>query len=456
MIEIINNKPSKTKNTQKQRELFQEWILRQSIKTRVVYSFCLKKFLSFLKSHDIVISDINQINSKSIMLYSDYLKSENLSNKYISLNIAVLSSCFDFYYREQIIEKNPCDIIRRPPQDTKKLKQVLTPAEIERLEQAFRPVSERHLKGLFIVLTETGQRISSILSLKKKDIFDLEGRKVIKLKLKRDKQRLLPLTRKAENALLELAKNKQPDEYIFTARNSNNLISIISFNKTLRRKAIKAKIKKNVSSHIFRRTLINNLLNKGHTIDSVKENVSFHSDVNTLYQYRVNQEQSLMLNPIIKNEYKSSDERDIYKTPRDLIDRLNKDIGEITLDACANIENRVCEKFISKEMDALKTEWTTDGIVFCNPPFSQKDKLVEKAYTESQNGTKIIMLVPASVETQFFKNCKDKADWILFLSGRLTFEGIGNYDDTNAKFATMLVFFNIEKNDKLNDLGWSI
>lgn len=455
MIEIINNKPV-ARSSHRQKELFEEWLLRQSPKTRITYSFCLKKFLCFIKSHDINLRDIKQINAKMILLYKDFLISKNLSNKYLNLQISVISSCLNYYFQEQIIEKNPCDVIRRPPQDTKKLKQVLTPAEIERLEQAFRP-SEIHLKTLFIVLTETGQRISSILNLKPIHIMDLEGRKVIQLKLKRDKQRLLPLTRKAENALLELAKNKQPDEFIFTARSSTELISIVSFNKTLKRKALKAKVKKVISSHLCRRTLLHNLLSQGrHSIDSVKENVSFHSDVNTLYQYRVNQEQSLMLNPIIKNEWGKSEDKDIYKTPRDLIDRINKDIGQITLDACANEENKVCEKFISKEQNALVSDWTTSGIVFCNPPFSKKDKFVEKAYTESQNGTKIIMLVPASVETQFFKNCKEKAEWILFLSGRLTFEGIGNYDDMNAKFATMLIFFNIEKTEKLNDLGWSI
>lgn len=300
MIEIINNKLLK-KSSNRHKELFEEWLLRQSSKTRITYSFCLKKFLNFLKSHDVVISEINQINSKSIMLYCDYLKSENLSNKYINLQIATLSSCFDFYYREQIIEKNPCDIIRRLPNDTKKLKQVLSPAEIERLEQAFRE-NETHLKTLFIVLTETGQRISSILNLKKKDIFDLEGRKVINLKLKRDKQKLLPLTRKAENALMELAKDKNDDEYIFTARSSKELISIVSFNKTLKRKAIKARVKKRVSSHIFRRTLINNLIDKGHSLDSIKNGVSFHSDIQTLYEYRVNQEVELLNNPILKDE----------------------------------------------------------------------------------------------------------------------------------------------------------
>lgn len=455
MIEIINNKPL-TKSSHQQKDIFETWLLRQSSKTRMTYSFCLKKFLNFLKSHDIVISDVNQISSKSIMLYKDFLISQNLSNKYINLQLATISSCLQFYFEEQIISKNPCSVIRRPPQDLKKLKQVLSANEIERLEQAFR-VNEIHLKTLFIVLCETGQRISSILNLKPKDILELEGRKVINLKLKREKQRLLPLTRKAENALFSLAKDKNEDEYIFTARNSKKLISIDGFNTTLKRKAIRAKVKKRISSHICRRTLLHNLLSQGrHSIDSVKENVSFHSDVNTLYQYRISEEQILMLNPIIKNEWNKCDDKDIYKTPRNLIERLNLEIGEITLDACANEENKVCEKFISKEQNALVSDWTTSGIVFCNPPFSKKDKFVEKAYTESQNGTKIIMLVPASVETQFFKNCKEKAEWILFLSGRLTFEGIGNYDDMNAKFATMLIFYNIEKTEKLNDLGWSI
>jgi phage N-6-adenine-methyltransferase len=454
MIEIINNKPL-TKSSNRQKELFEEWLLRQSPKTRITYSFCLKKFLCFLKSHDINLSDIKKINSKMIMLYKDFLISKNLSNKYMSLNLATLSSCFDFYYREQVIEKNPCDIIRRPPQDTKKLKQVLTPAEIERLEQAFRD-NEQHLKTLFIVLTETGQRISSILNLKKKDILDLENRKVIGVLLKRQKQRLLPLTRKAEHALIELSKGKNDDEYIFTARGSKEMISIVSFNKTLKRKAIKARIKKSISSHVFRRTLINGLIEKGHSLDSIKNGVSFHSDIQTLYSYRVNEQQDLINNPILKNEYLKSDEKDTYKTPRYLIERLEKEFGQFTLDAAANDENKICDRYISKEENALVSEWSTSGIVFCNPPYSQKQQFLDKAIEQAKSGQKIIMLVPASPETQFFKSCKDKSDWLLCINGRLVFDGVGNSNAGQAKFATMLVFFNREKTEKLNDLGWSI
>jgi phage N-6-adenine-methyltransferase len=454
MIEMINNKSLTKSSQQHQKDVFETWLLRSSQKTRITYSFCLKKFLNFLKSHDIVIRDINQINSKSIMLYSDYLKSENLSNKYINLQIATLSSCFDFYYREQVIEKNPCDVIRRPPQDTKKLKQVLTPAEIERLEQAFRD-NEQHLKTLFIVLTETGQRISSILNLKKKDIFDLEGRKVIKLKLKRDKQRLLPLTRKAENALLLLAKDKNEDEYIFKARNSNKVISICAFNKTLKRKALKAKVKKRVSSHIFRRTLIHHLI-KTHSLDAIKDGITFHSDVNTLYSYKIDEEKALLENPIIKNEYNKSQERDEYKTPRYLIERLENEFGQFTLDAAANEQNKVCEHFISKEKNALVNDWATSGIVFCNPPYSQKQQFLDKAIEQAKAGQKIILLVPASPETEFFRQAKEKADWLLCLNGRLVFDGIGNTNAGQAKFATMLVYFNINRIDKMKDLGWSI
>lgn len=453
MIEIIHNKPL-TKSSHKQKQLFEEWLLRQSQKTRITYSFCLKKFLSFLKSHEIIITDINQMTSRSIMLYCDFLKSENLSNKYINLQIATLSSCFDFYYREQIIEKNPCDIVRRQPNDTKKLKQVLSQAEIERLEKAF-TAKEQHLKNLMIVLSETGQRISSILNLKKKHIFELQGRKVLKLKLKREKLRLLPMTRKAENALMELAKIKNDDDFVFTARGSKELISIVSFNKTLKRKAIKARVKKNVSSHIFRRTLINNLIDKGHSLDSIKNGVSFHSDINTLYQYKVDEEKSLLENPILKQEYLKSDEKDTYKTPRYLIERLEKEFGQITLDVCANEQNKVCENFISKEQNALVSDWTTSGIVFCNPPYSKKDEFLEKAIEQSKTGQKIIMLVPCTPETLFFRQCKDKSNWLLCMNGRLVFEGLGNNENSQAKFPSMLIFFKIEKTDKMKDLGWS-
>lgn len=51
-----------------------------------------------------------------------------------------------------------------------------------------------------------------------------------------------------------------------------------------------------------------------------------------------------------------SRESDEWETPQELFDHLDLEF-HFTLDACASAENRKCERFFSKENDALKADW---------------------------------------------------------------------------------------------------
>ena len=83
--------------------------------------------------------------------------------------------------------------------------------------------------------------------------------------LNRNKQRLLPVPSSAEALLKELIQNKKDDEYLFVGRNQvNKPLSVASFNETLRAKARKARIKIDISSHTFRRSLLTKLISKGY------------------------------------------------------------------------------------------------------------------------------------------------------------------------------------------------
>lgn len=440
------------KSKKSTKSVFENWLLNQNPTSRTTYKSILKSFFCFLESQGLKIKDPKEITTKQILIYRDFLSSKGFSNKYQNLHLSVLSSMLQSFVFDQIIENNPCSRVSRPPSDTKKMKHHLTDREIERLLATFTE-KQTTLKTLFVVLYSTGQRISSILNLKKQDIQWLDGRMILSLKIKRNKQRLLPVPSSAEVLLKELIQNKKDDEYLFVGRNQvNKPLSVSSFNETLRVKARKARIKKQISSHTFRRSLLTKLISKGYNLDKIKEGVSFHNDISTLFIYKNNQQMDLKDNPILDLEYGSSAERDDWATPRSLITRLEAEFGAFDLDVCASNKNKVCERFFDKATNALEQDWQS-SMIWVNPPYSQKNEFIEKAHSEAQNGRKIIMLMPAFTETKWFAEMKAKSDWLLFLSGRLVFNE--HEQKETAKFSSVLAFFNLEPRE-IQDLGWIV
>lgn len=440
------------KSKKSTRDVFANWLLNQNPTSRRTYKSILKSFFSFLETQGLKIKDPKEISTKQILIYRDFLSSKGFSNKYQNLHLSVLSSMLQSFVFDQLIEANPCSRVKRPPSDTKKIKHHLTDREIERLLATFTE-KQATLKTLFVVLYSTGQRISSILNLKKGDIQWLDGRMILSLKIKRNKQRLLPVPSSAEALLKELIQNKKDDEYLFVGRNQvNKPLSVASFNETLRAKARKARIKKQISSHTFRRSLLTKLISKGYNLDKIKEGVSFHNDISTLFIYKNNQQMDLKDNPILDLHYSQSEDRDDWATPRSLIARLEKEFGNFDLDVCASDKNRVCEKFFDKATNGLEQDWNGSQ-VWCNPPYSQKNEFIEKAHIEAQKGTKIVLLMPSFTETQWFSQMKAKSDWLLFLSGRLVFNE--HEQKETAKFSSVLAFFNIEPKEVPN-LGWIV
>lgn len=70
-------------------------------------------------------------------------------------------------------------------------------------------------------------------------------------------------------------------------------------------------------------------------------------------------------------------------------------------------------------IDGLSVEWGTS--TFCNPPYSQTAKWIEKAHNESLKGKTVVMLINAITDTiAFHKFIYGKAE-IRFIKGRIRF-----------------------------------
>lgn len=127
---------------------------------------------------------------------------------------------------------------------------------------------------------------------------------------------------------------------------------------------------------------------------------------------------------------------DEWATPQELFDRLDAEFG-FDLDPCASEYNHKCENYFSKEDDGLKQSWEGHR-VFCNPPYSQMAKWVEKCYREGcKDNTLVLLLIPSRTDTKYFHDFIYQRSEIRFIRGRLRFGG----HTEPAPFPSMAVIF---------------
>ena len=116
-----------------------------------------------------------------------------------------------------------------------------------------------------------------------------------------------------------------------------------------------------------------------------------------------------------------------YATPADFLEAVKQRLGidRFVQDLAASPENAVCKDFFTQEDDALTQSWQIgcEGWSWCNPPYTDISPWVKKAWMESQAGAKIAMLLPASPGANWFKEWVDRKACVLWLNGRLTFQG---------------------------------
>lgn len=74
--------------------------------------------------------------------------------------------------------------------------------------------------------------------------------------------------------------------------------------------------------------------------------------------------------------------------------------------------------------------------LFCNPPYSDMKRVTEYLIKQIQNDNRIVLLIPARTDTQYFHKLLPYCDEITFIKGRLKF----NDDKGVAPFASILMY----------------
>jgi phage N-6-adenine-methyltransferase len=125
--------------------------------------------------------------------------------------------------------------------------------------------------------------------------------------------------------------------------------------------------------------------------------------------------------------------RDDWETPEDLF-RQYDDRFHFTLDVCATAKTAKCERYFTKEQNALVQDWTGERC-WCNPPYGRTIGDFVKKAAESKALT--VMLIPARTDTKWFHIYIYMHRPIEFIKGRIRFVGA----ESTAPFPSMIVIF---------------
>ena len=139
-------------------------------------------------------------------------------------------------------------------------------------------------------------------------------------------------------------------------------------------------------------------------------------------------------------------DNDDHRTPKDLFRNLSDRFGGFDLDVAANDKNYLCLRYFTKERSGLKRNWIGEN-VWCNPPYSNLKKWVEKAIKEidKMSCKKIVMLIPVDTSAVVWgRYIYDRASEIYFINKRLKFEGDQECHDENysSPRSSAIVVFN--------------
>ena len=235
------------------------------------------------------IADIDRIKRQDITDYMLSLKDRGISGNSISRALVAIKMFYKFLVQERLAKDDVPGILESPKL-IRPLPNVLAISEVDKLLAApdIRDWMGIRDKAALELMYATGMRVSEMVDLAV-DGLNLDVG-FIKCKGKGSKERIVPLGKKAKEALArylekvrpKLLKSKQ-DSHVFLSRLGRK-ISRQSFWKMIKKNARLARIKKEIMPHTLRHSFATHLLERGADLRVVQEMLG-HADIATTQIY---------------------------------------------------------------------------------------------------------------------------------------------------------------------------
>ena len=246
----------------------------------------IDKLISFLEAYHPAILPEN-IDLSLLQQFLVWCHDLHMSTRSQVRMISGIKAFFRFLFLENIIDKDPT-LLLEAPKIGRKLPEVLSIAEIDRIQSAIDLSKEEghRNKAIIETLYSCGLRVSELINLKISDLyFDEE---YIRVKGKGNKERLIPISKKAIEEIknyFENRRNLQPiekkhEDYVFLNRRGKKLSRIMIFT-IIKQLAAAAGIEKNISPHTFRHSFASHLIERGADLRSVQEMLGHESIITT-------------------------------------------------------------------------------------------------------------------------------------------------------------------------------
>lgn len=211
--------------------------------------------------------------------------SERISKRSQARLLSALRSFFDWMILEKAIQDNPCDRVDAPKLG-RYLPSVLSVGEVDAIMQSVDMSSDGGVRDRAIleVLYGCGLRVSEVSGLKISDIYFEE--RFVRIIGKGNKQRIVPAGDMALDALKEyLTVRIEPsgpeyDDIVFLNRFGKSLSRVSIFNM-VKKQALMAGVRKEISPHTFRHSFATHLIENGADLRAVQEMLGHESILTT-------------------------------------------------------------------------------------------------------------------------------------------------------------------------------
>ncbi len=269
--------------------------------TNTVFSYMrdIRQYSEWLNNtENCSVLEATQLNISS---YLDHLQQEGRSAATVSRSLASLKNFYSYAVSVGFLDESPVTADIRVERGKKKLPQILTGAEVEKLlaQPACVDAKGYRDKAMLEVMYATGIRVSELIELNVDDVnLDL---KTIKCGNSRN-SRAIPLYPAALRALLVYLRDIRntmvldPAEQALFVNVNGSRMSRQGFWKILKHYQASAHIDKDITPHTLRHSFAVHLLENGADLTSVKELMG-HSDISSTQMY------THMINSKIKSVY---------------------------------------------------------------------------------------------------------------------------------------------------------
>jgi integrase/recombinase XerD len=259
--------------------------------TILAYGRDLKRFAGFLaKRHK---NKIDVVNRDDVVDFLASLYKQKLDSRSVARYLVSLRSFFKYALMEELVRADPTENLESP-KIRQSLPTYLRVDEVDRLltaPNAATPIGLRD-RAILEVFYSTGLRVSELLNLRLSDVDTRMG--CVRCIGKGDKERLVPIGRKAIAAVEEyLAKSRPrllrpetpaPHCHVLFLTQSGRRLSRITIWKMMHDYGVKLGLRGRLSPHKLRHSFATHLLERGADLRSVQLMLG-HADISTTQIY---------------------------------------------------------------------------------------------------------------------------------------------------------------------------